>query len=257
MRRFLDALAVRLLRRRVRGAWRFYALACGRQRLPVTTRHGVALRLDPGEFVSTKVLVDGYYEEEVLEAIREDIHPTDVFWDIGACLGIHALTVARLHPAVRVHAFEPNPAMARLIREAADRNAARVEVHALALGARDGAADFFVEPVNAGLSGLGFWAPSPRAEKISVAIATADRLVADGRAPAPTLVKLDAEGSEFDILRGLAGVLRDPALRRIVFEDGTGESGIKAWLATEGFEVRPLLPVDDPRPHLENFVAVR
>ena len=246
----IDAFAAFLFRRRLRGACRFHALACGKAPLAVRSKHGLKLRLDPYEYVSSQVLAQGYYEEEVLEALREDLRPNDVFWDIGACLGLHALTVAKLHPAVRVWAFEPNPAMARLIRGAADENAIAVDVRPEALGARDGESDFYVEPLNAGRSGLPVWGHSPGAGKISVPIATGDRLVAAGSLPAPTVIKIDAEGSELDILRGMSAQLGGRDLRRVVFEDGPDDSAIKALVVGAGFCLRRLtrLPLATPEP---------
>jgi FkbM family methyltransferase len=253
----LHALAAFLLRRRIRGGVRFHAVVCGHAPLAASTKHGIRLRLDPHEYVSAEVLHHGYYEEEVLHAITEDLRPTDVFWDIGACLGIHALTVAKFHPTVRVCAFEPNPAMARLIREAAERNAVPVDVQQLALGARDGSADFYVERDNAGRSGLAIWGHPPEAEKISVSVATADGLVAAGRLPAPTIIKLDAEGGELDILQGMPGLLRSRELRRVIFEDGPGETEMKSRLRAAGFTFRRLTRLREAHPSLENFAATR
>jgi FkbM family methyltransferase len=55
------------------------------------------------------VVVGGYCEEEVLSAVLDNVRTGDVFWDIGANIGLHAITVRRLRPEVRVVCFEPSP----------------------------------------------------------------------------------------------------------------------------------------------------
>ncbi len=258
MREHLHGLAAFLIRHRIRGGWRFQAWVCRGDLLRVTTKHGVILRIDPTEFVSSMVLHHGYYEEEVLQAALEGLRPGEVFWDIGSCLGLHALTVARLRPAARVTAFEPNPIMATRIEAAARENGLTVAVRALALGAKAGPAEFFVEKANAGMSTLGgHWGHSPEAEQILVPVMTADGLIAQGLEE-PHVIKIDTEGSELDVLRGMAGLLAGHLLRRIVFEDGTRpDSEIKRLLSAAGFAVRQLTRPAGSEHGLENFVATR
>ena len=51
-----------------------------------------------------------------------------------------------------------------------------------------------------------------------VAVFTADGLIAAGRAPLPHVLKIDAEGFELEVLRGMKGLLRWDGLRVIGME---------------------------------------
>jgi len=105
----VDLIVAFLFRMNVRGASRFHTLVCGGRRLNVRSKHGVAFKIDPHEYVDGFILRRGYYEEEVLDAIRSSLNPGDVFWDVGSNLGLHALTVAKLNSGSPIFAFEPNP----------------------------------------------------------------------------------------------------------------------------------------------------
>jgi FkbM family methyltransferase len=181
-----------------------------------------------------------------------------VFWDIGSNLGMHALTVAKLHPDARVCAFEPNPAMHALIREAAKRNTLSVEVMDVALDAAAGIASFYLHGGNAGRSSLHNWEGDPALATIEVITARGDEIVASSKAPAPHVMKIDVEGNEQRVLQGMPGLLADRKLHTVVFEDSLEEtSGTKTLLRNHGFIIEPLVRLEATHHALANFVARR
>ena len=232
--------------------------------LTAATRYGSQFHLRPGDAIDRRVLREGFYESEVLEAVRPYLTPRSVLWVVGANFGLHAVTAKYLHPATRVVAFEPSPPMgAQLLRNCA-LNAVQVELHAYALSDRIGVAPFFLN--NSGNPGISTLHPDgglPYDRQICVATRTAADLISSGEAPPPNALIIDAENAEGEILEGFAGYLSEPSLRVIVFEAaesflGTHQPAIlHALVHRAGFTCHVLERAEDTDHPLANFVAVR
>ena len=90
---------------------------------------------------------------------------------------------------------------------------------------------------------------------------TGDDLVKGKTLPVPTVIKLDVEGSELDVLRGLRQVLQESILKAIVFEGRPTlvetDNDLHRTLAAAGFTIEMLTRNERTHHHLENFIAVR
>jgi FkbM family methyltransferase len=177
----------------------------GRYKLFVDTR-------DRG--IGCLLMLDGYWEIWLTRLVARAVRKGMVCVDVGANLGYYALLMAELcGPDGKVIAVEPNPATAELLSATLAINgfAGRSEVLALALGDGSRTCGGLVvphgEPKNAALIPDGS-APLYAAigPVVEVPIIAFDALAADG--PRIDLVKIDAEGAEADILRGMASMLR-------------------------------------------------
>jgi FkbM family methyltransferase len=236
----------------------------GGARIARRTPYGSVFELDPVGYIDRIVLTEGYYESEVLEALRRHLTPDGVLWDIGANFGLHSVTLGRLLPTARLFAFEPNPAMQRQIATHAARNAVALEVVPVALADSAGPRQFHVNDTgNAGMSSLVRWEEGHYDRVISVECARADALIAAGRVPAPTVIKLDVEGAEAAVLAGLGEVLRAPALRAIVLEAAADlltrpdTDPIAGPLRRAGFVLQPLARREHSDHALVNLLASR
>jgi len=236
----------------------------GAERIHRRTLYGSIFALDPGAYIDRIVLREGYYESEVLEALLPYLDASAVLWDIGANFGLHSVTVKRLHPDVRVFTFEPNPLMLAQITDNAALNSVQCEVVPLALADTSGPRHFHVNDTgNAGMSTLVRWDAGHYDRVITVECSRADTLVAAGRVPAPTVIKLDVEGGEPAALAGLGALLRDPGLRAIVFEAAAGLEGqpdsdpIAGPLRAAGFRFTPLARREHSAHPLDNYLATR
>jgi FkbM family methyltransferase len=126
--------------------------------------------------------------------------------DIGANIGIYALPWAAAHAGVNVHCFEPNPAVrARLARNVGlNRLGARVRLHSEALSDRAGTATLYG---NDDMSSLNEGVHTGRqAAPIEVPLARLDDVV-DGEGPPISLIKIDVQGHELEVLRGAEAVI--------------------------------------------------
>lgn len=216
--------------------------------------------LAPVDYIDAIALREGYYESEVIDALRPFLAAGTVFWDIGANIGLHAVTTAFLSPQTRVIAFEPNPAVARRLLAHASLNSTPVELQPLALSDRDGEALLQLGPPgNAGMSSL----VQGRGDVLTVRTARADTLIDAGTLPPPNVIKLDIEGAESLALRGFGRHLAAPALRAVVFESDTRVADTPhhcpaaSLLVASRFQLHRLERRESTGHLLANFIAVR
>jgi FkbM family methyltransferase len=156
---------------------------------------GLRLVIDPQH---QKFYWTGTYERAVQVAFEELLRPGDTVWDVGAHIGFFSLLASRLvGPNGCVHAFEPIAAnRERLLASLELNGATNVAVHDCALSDTPGERILFA----CGASETWTLIERGEAEGIPIRCKTIDELAASG--PPPTLVKIDAEGAEVDVLRG-------------------------------------------------------
>lgn len=169
-----------------------------------------------------KAMAEGDYESFIFSSLGEDGgYESKTVWDVGAFMGYHALAFAALvGPAGRVVTFEPNPFNVERVRANLGRSpdlASRVTVVTDALSNEDGQTTFTFSPsVDTGNSSgshiAGALAPEAASiyesfEQLTVNTVRADTLLREGRAPAPSLIKMDVEGAEMMVLEGAVELL--------------------------------------------------
>jgi len=236
----------------------------GRPELRTISRYGSQFSLVPGDEIDRHVLVEGFYESEVFEAVRPFLAPQSVLWVVGANFGLHAITAKLLHPAAQVVAFEPSPAMGARILENCKINGLTIDLHSYALSDRTGVSPFFSKTSgNPGMSTLHPTNPADYDRKFHVGIRTAAEIIEHGAVPAPTALIVDAEGAEIDIFRGFRAHLAAPSLRAVVFEAPNDflatrlPRELDALLRAAGFSFKILPRKEDTAHALSNFVALR
>ncbi len=147
-------------------------------------------------------------EKLIQKELFSEIQEEDVFWDIGANVGLYTCTVGKLYKNARVIAFEPNPfAVSRLIANVSLNQLENVEVVNLPLWGRDEMVFFDTVWTNE-VSPHGR-VITKRTSKIPLYTRTVrgDSLVQENLLPSPNVIKIDVEGDELYVLQGLEGVL--------------------------------------------------
>jgi FkbM family methyltransferase len=220
--------------------------------------HTALTRLHSGEriFVDTRdigicphILLDGRWESWVEDALRGMVKPGMRVVDGGAHVGYHTLRLARWVGARgRVEAFEPNPALTRLLRWSLTVNGYedRVRLHEAALLDRAGEAAFGFHAEGSGGGAIG-----ADGEQLTVPTVTLDAALAD--TAQVDVLKLDVAGSEARALRGAARLLAASPRIAIVMEFhapsfGEAPQDFLARRAAEGFVLRLLEPSGPSRP---------
>ncbi len=195
--------------------------------------------------------VAGTNELPVQEALRRHLHPGDVFYDVGSNVGFFALIAARLvGPSGRVYAFEPVAENAELVRANAALNGfENVQVITVAVGARSGTSTLLLARHPGGATLSTAEPPPDLAGRREVTVAALDDLSRAGTIRPPSLVKVDVEGGEVEVLEGMARTLA--AARPVVIielDDRTvagvaGKYGqVDDFFSTSGYATRFLEP---------------
>lgn len=174
------------------------------------------MNLDLRDTMRAEAYLLGGYELELVKFISRRLKDGGVLVDVGANIGLIALPVAAANPAVRVIAFEPHPGNAHALRENVTANPGlQVEVREVALGAELGRAHLTTDdPQQSGwfrISGAG--------EGIAVSLDTLDRALGNTRVD---VMKVDAEGSEPEILRGACRLLAERSIGCLITEVNPG-----------------------------------
>src|SRR5262249_4832856 len=132
----------------------------------------------------------------IMRRLLMDI-PQAVVLDIGANVGHHSVALADLASAV--HAFEPYPPRLAALKTNVARNThLPIAIHPIALGCKDQEAPFRL-PVTGEWTGVQF---DPHGT-LRFPMRNADAYLRDNHIDRVDMIKLDVDGNELDILRGL------------------------------------------------------
>jgi FkbM family methyltransferase len=162
--------------------------------------------------------------------------------DIGANLGLYSLLLAQLAgPEGRVFAFEPEPSLFRVLRHNCRRSGlTNLRLFNQALGDRAGRVGFYRSVFNSGdnrLGGLGWKGEGVEVEMVRLDDALPVRRI--------DFIKMDVQGYEMRVLRGMEEVMRASPGLEIYFEfwpaglraAGTDPEEVFAHLHDRGFHV--------------------
>ena len=189
------------------------------------------------------------YEHAFDEALRSETRAGDIVWDIGANIGLYTIAFSDAVGASGiVCAFEPAPSCHEELRRRCGgrRN---VRIFNMALGERDGVLPMWLSahPLDATHSLVPRETGVAGVPALEVRVVTGDQLIASGDAPFPDILKIDVEGFEEEVLRGLNETISNPKCRAVFCEvhfailDGRGKrqapARIQRFLSDRGFQV--------------------
>lgn len=181
------------------------------QRLVVPARlgNGMPIAVFWGDFVSKKIMQDGYYEPETVALVEQLLAPGMVFVDAGTHCGQYTLVAARqIGPAGQVHSFEPDPqTFAILQKNIAMNKLGNVQANRVALADRVATLDFYLgHDRNFGANSLAANVFNSN-HAIQVATRPLDDYLQEQQVEQVDLVKIDVEGAELAVLQGSRALL--------------------------------------------------
>jgi FkbM family methyltransferase len=208
-----------------------YALVPGRRRARVRVQAG------PGKGLLLEVnprwehrYWEGIYESRVQELLTRILRPGTTFFDVGANFGYYSILATRL--GAQAVAFEPDPANLQEFLKHVELNglANRIRLERMAVFSRTG------EIIRDRAGGE---TPHGNAHVLTSEVLTSGAIRVPCTSlddfvltnPVPTLVKMDVEGAESEVLRG-AERLFESARPLLICEihDMANETFITAWL---------------------------
>lgn len=158
-------------------------------------------------------------ESTMLTDLLCELEPDDVFWDVGAHVGIYSCFAANVLPEHRITAFEPLPENLVRLRTNLTYNDATPFTLDCALSNESGTAQFDSPSFSRTDWGArASLARDPGENAITVPIRTGDKLIANGAIPPPTVVKIDVEGAELPVIEGMEAALSHDRCRLIYCE---------------------------------------
>jgi FkbM family methyltransferase len=144
--------------------------------------------------------LSGQYSIPECEVKRDDI-----VFDIGAHFGFFSY-YAITKNAREVYAFEPNPYVSEILKKHAEMWSDKIKPFEIALYSSNGFQELLIPNPLAGWSTL---APKEReGEKVKVKTMTLDSFCKEYNVERVDFIKIDAEGSEREILRGAKQTIR-------------------------------------------------
>ena len=206
---------------------------------------GAVVELDLRDRIQAEAFLVRRYAGDVVQELTKRLAPGQVFFDVGANVGLVTFSVGARVPNLSIHAFEPHPLNVsgwRRNRELNQRVRARIE--AVAVGHERGSTQLHV----ADDSGAHYIPTAAEAGGITVPMTTLDEY-ADARGLKTIhALKLDVEGHEPFVLAGAEGLLRARRIKCIVCElndshlkrNGTSRDQVIATLREYGFAGEPL-----------------
>lgn len=194
-------------------------------------------------------------ESTIFEDLNRTLASDDVFYDVGAHHGAFTCVAGGIVAEGEVVAFEPHPGNAAQLRRNVALNHSPARVVECALADRE----------RTGRLSPGGWRPKNQRPALvdtgqdgaTVDVRRGDRFVEDGEVPAPTVIKIDVEGAELDVIDGMRSVLERDACRVVYCElhpgrlarCGAAPEDVEHRLESAGFTVAPLQTCG-PHPHL-------
>jgi FkbM family methyltransferase len=191
----------------------------------------------------------GSNELPVQMALTRFLRPGDIFYDVGSNIGFFSLIAARLvGPSGGVVAIEPVPGNAAVIRRNMQRNDfTHVQILEIALGAEPGVAALHVTKHPGGATLSTTEIPPDATGTIRVTVKTLDDLTLTEKLGTPRLVKIDVEGTELEVMKGMTQTLAafEPV---ILFEIDAPDTerleaksaAIRAFLEAHRYQLHPL-----------------
>jgi FkbM family methyltransferase len=150
---------------------------------------------------------EGIYEMPLVSLLWKMIQPGTTYLDVGANIGLLSVPILKSFSDCKVISFEPSPnALPYLQRtHAASPWKDRWTVVGAAAGTEVREVAFCVsEASNGAFDGLISTGRVPSAGTVSVPMTTVDRVWSDHGCPKVSVMKIDVEGFEIDVLRGAA-----------------------------------------------------
>jgi len=210
---------------------------------------GLWMRLNIRDLVQQTILLEGVWDPALTRFIQRTLSPNDVFIDVGAHVGYFTLLASRrVGPGGTVLSIEPNPFALEQLRENIERNNLHnvLVVHTACGESRNVVKLYLHAESNSSMASL-YTSSAVASTAIDVPSTSLDDLCRDRGIRRVRLVKVDVEGAEVFVLRGMKRIMREmrPAIvlelhPQLLEEVGTPFDSVLALLQEFDYLLEPL-----------------
>jgi len=187
-------------------------------------------------------------EPEMLDWLDENLQEGDIFFDVGANVGIYSIYAALRKPKAMVYAFEPEYSNLHQLKMNIINNDLLNNVipFAIAISDQTGVSYLHIQDFTAGAAlsteqrdSINKTFGKDVVWKEGIGTSTLD-YISENLDIHPNLIKIDVDGNELKILNGGRKVFSNTKLRSIIIEmikTLPNYSGIKKYLNEQGFKL--------------------
>ena len=187
----------------------------------------------------------GTYEELEAKIMEEKIETGNIVVDIGANIGLHTLNMARIVGNTgQVFAFEPDPSNFEILKKNVKiNNYKNIILEQKAVGDKHGRATLYQSdnPINHRI----FPQIERATNQVQVELTNLDNYFDSDMIDKINFIKIDVEGMEFGVLKGMKNILKNNKKIKILFEfvpKDTIEAGfipieLLDYLTSNGFKL--------------------
>jgi FkbM family methyltransferase len=179
----------------------------------------IAIYANTNNYIEWTILSSGTYEDEINKLIRVSLKNGENALDIGGNIGLQSIRMSQCAGSTgKVYAFEPlNHLQQKFTKNMLLNKAANVKLFPFALAEKEGEADFTIDTNSWNQGTFSLTGGNEGTEKQHVLIKVADDIPEVRELSSLALIKIDVEGFEFEVLKGLRETL-EKHRPRIIFE---------------------------------------
>lgn len=204
----------------------YFELIFGFKRIVVNTAYGFKFAVDKRDMTQRRILYEGIYEPEVSTIFMQNLKSDDVFYDVGANVGYYSCLASNIR-VNSVVAFDPDPINCQIIALNSQLNnfdMSNLRIVQKGLGDKSKTSSWYRADVsNTGISGFEL---KNALASFDVEVDTIDYMITRDEIPPPSVIKIDVEGWEENVIKGASTLLSDSPPRIIVFEAECGSDGV-------------------------------
>ncbi len=159
-------------------------------------------------------------DSKILNTLLMEIKADDVFWDVGANIGLYSCLAAASRNNFKAFAFEPEDKAYNRLKENIELNGlTNTFTYKMALADKSGKlrlkiAEHFADGNHSLLNSN----PDELSIYEEVEIIKGDDLIINDKIDVPNIIKIDVEGFEYNVLQGLIETLKNKRCRIVLTE---------------------------------------
>ncbi len=168
------------------------------------------------ENLGLELLINGVYEQDIVQFLKKKIPDGAVYFDIGANIGSLGLPIVKAKPGIRYYGFEASPLVFQYLQKNfIDNNIAHYELYNKLVHKDDAQSMKFYQSDLYGKSSL---APTYSQDYVMVNSLSIDRFCAQENITSIDWMKVDVQGFELYVFEGMKELLNQKKIKNILFE---------------------------------------